>query len=100
MTITAKFDLKTIQMNAVNAFMNCKLDEVVYMKQPPGFETEKMLQLQKTLYELRQSSLLWQKELTSIFRNLNFREMLQESCVMLNSRIITFFYVDDIVLCY
>ena len=43
MTITAKFDLKTIQMNAVNAFVNCKLDEVVYMKQLPEFETEKML---------------------------------------------------------
>ena len=41
--ITAKFDLETIQMDAVNAFVNCKLDEVVYMKQPPGFETGKVL---------------------------------------------------------
>ena len=43
MTITAKFDLKIIQMNAVNAFVNCKLDEVVYMKQLSEFETEKTL---------------------------------------------------------
>ena len=43
--VTAKFDLKTVQMDAVNIFVNCKLDEIVYMKQPPGFETEKVLQL-------------------------------------------------------
>ena len=43
MAITAKFDLETVQMDAVNAFMNCKLDEVVYMKQSSEFETEKIL---------------------------------------------------------
>jgi len=26
MTITAKFDLETVQLNTVNAFINCKLD--------------------------------------------------------------------------
>src|SRR5205809_1909871 len=39
MTITAKFDLETVQMDVVNAFVNSKLDEVVYMKQSSGFET-------------------------------------------------------------
>jgi len=31
MAVTAKFDLETIQMDAVNAFVHCDLDEVVYM---------------------------------------------------------------------
>ena len=39
MAITAKFDLETAQMDAVNAFVNCDLDEVVYMRMPPGFES-------------------------------------------------------------
>src|SRR5436305_8826202 len=33
-TIAARFDLKLIQYDAVSAFVNAKLDEVVYMKMP------------------------------------------------------------------
>ncbi len=37
MAIIVKFNLETIQMDAVNAFIYCDLDEVVYMKMPPGY---------------------------------------------------------------
>ena len=55
MAITAKFDLETTQIDAVNAFVHCDLDEVVYMKLPPGFnkgKTDKVLRLRKSLYGL------------------------------------------------
>ncbi len=39
--ITAKFNLETVQMDAVNVFVNYILDEVVYMRHPPGFENGK-----------------------------------------------------------
>ena len=95
MAITAKFDLKTQQMDAVNAFVHCDLDETVFMKMPPGFEKEgKVLRLQKALYGLRRSSILWQKKSTKAFR-----EMPRESCVM-RKGVIVFSYVDDIVFCY
>jgi transposase InsO family protein len=101
MAITAKFDLETIQMDAVNAFVHCDLDEVVYMKMPPGFtKPGKVLRLQKALYGLRRSPLLWQMNLTNSLRKLGFREVPQEPCVMLNGGIVVFFYVDDIVFCY
>src|SRR5947207_15959561 len=101
MAITAKFDLETVQMNMVNAFVNSKLDEMMYMKQPPEFETgNRVLRLRKALYELRRSPLLWQKELTIIFQSLEFREIPQESCVMINEDVIVFFYMNDIVICY
>ena len=32
MSIITKFDLKMIQMNVVNAFVNYQLDEMIYMK--------------------------------------------------------------------
>jgi Reverse transcriptase (RNA-dependent DNA polymerase)/GAG-pre-integrase domain len=101
MAITAKFDLETQQMDAVNAFVNCDLDETVFMKFPPGFEKPgKVLRLRKALYGLRRSPLLWQKELTKTFTELGFREVPQEPCVMLKGGVIVFFYVDDIVFCY
>jgi transposase InsO family protein len=101
MAITAKFDLETIQMDAVNAFVHCDLDEVVYMKLPPGFtKTGKVLRLRKALYGLRRSPLLWQKNLTDSLREMGFKEVPQEPCVMLNGSVVVFFYVDDIVFCY
>ena len=103
MAITAKFNLETTQIDAVNAFVHCDLDEVVYMKLPPGFsegKTDKVLRLRKALYGLRRSPLLWQKNLTSSLNELGFKEVPQEPCVMLKGGIVVFFYVDDIVFCY
>src|SRR2546427_1350509 len=90
-------------MDVVNAFVNSHLDEVVYMRQPPGFEKDKgntVLRLRKALYGLRRSPLLWQKELTGTFKGLGFKEIPQEPCVMINGGVIAFFYVDDIMICY
>ena len=57
--IIAYFDLEIVQMNAVNVFVYCKLDEVMYMRMLSDFEAkDKILCLRKILYELRCSSLL------------------------------------------
>ena len=40
MAITAQFDLETRQLDAVNAFVNCRLDEVVFMRHPPEFKDD------------------------------------------------------------
>ncbi len=54
MALTAKFNLEIVQMNAVNAFVNCRLNEVVYMRQSSDFKKENTdLRLKKTLYELK-----------------------------------------------
>jgi reverse transcriptase-like protein len=55
---------------------------------------------ERRFYGLRQSPLLWQKELTKPFREIGFREVPQEPCVMPKGGVIVFFYVDDIVFCY
>jgi len=78
MTITTKFDLKAVQMDMINMFVNSHLDKIVYMKQPPGFEKNKdntVLYLNKTLYGLRRSPLLWQKELINTLRSLGFKKI-------------------------
>jgi hypothetical protein len=38
MAIAAKFNLKTRQLDAVNAFINSPIDEEVYVSYPDGFK--------------------------------------------------------------
>jgi len=38
MAITATFDLEAYQLDAVSAFTNSKLDEIVYCEFPEGFQ--------------------------------------------------------------
>ena len=74
--IITKFNLKTIQINIVNAFMNYQLNEIIYMRQSSDFETENMIfWLRKMLYKLKQFLLLWQKKLISTFKNLKFKKI-------------------------
>ena len=61
MAITAKFNLKMIQIDTVNVFIHYNLNKVVYIKLPLGFNKgniDKVLRLRKALYGLRQSLLL------------------------------------------
>ena len=58
--IAIRFDLELIQYNAINAFVNAKLDEEVYIKIPLAYRhTGTILKLERALYSLRKSLLLW-----------------------------------------
>jgi hypothetical protein len=88
-------------MDAVNAFVHCKLDELVFMRLPPGFEKYgTALKLRKALYGLRRSPLLWQQDLTQTLRDLGFKTIPEEPCVMLRDGAIVFFFVDDLIWAY
>jgi Reverse transcriptase (RNA-dependent DNA polymerase) len=101
MAIIAQFDLETRQLDIVNAFVNYKLDEVVYIRLLPGFEKPgKVFLLRKALYGLRRSLLLWQTKLTEAFRSLGFTLLAQGPCVALMKGVVAFYYVDDIVFIY
>ena len=97
----AKFDLETYQLDAVNAFVHAEIDEIVYIRLPPGFtEAGKVLRLNKALYGLRRSPLMWQQKITSAMQELGFKELPQEPCIMLKNGIICFYFVDDIVFAF
>ena len=102
LALTAKFDLETLQLDAVNAFVHAELlDETVFMRMPPGYsEQGKVLKLNKALYGLRQSPLLWQQKLTNEMKKAGYTEIPQEPCIVQKNGIICFFYVDDIVFAY
>jgi hypothetical protein len=101
MAIAARFDLELIQYDVVNAFVNAKLLDAVFMTLPPGYRKPgKVLLLHKALYGLRISPLLWQKELSSTLRTAGYQPIPHEPCCFAKDGILIFFYVDDIVIAY
>ena len=59
LVLTAKFDLETIQLDAVNAFVYADLNKTVFMRMPLGYgKNGKVLHLNKALYGLQKSLLL------------------------------------------
>ena len=101
LALVAKFDLETLQLDEVNAFVYSDLDETVFMRMPPRYgEQGKVLKLNRALYGLRWSPLLWQQKLTDEMKKLGFEEIPQEPCVVQKNGIICFFYVDDIVFAF
>jgi hypothetical protein len=83
MAIVAKFDLKPIQLGAVNASVNANLDELVYMRALPGFPVKNhVLRLNRAFYGLRRSPLLWQKELSRALATCGFTAIPQEPCIL------------------
>ena len=97
----AKFDLETLQLDVLNAFAHAEIDETVYIRMPPGFQKlNTVVRLNKALYGLRRSLILWQTKFTGVLQNMGFTEVPQEPCIMKRGGIICFFYVDDIVFAY
>ena len=85
LALVAKFNLETLQLNAVNAFVHADLEKTVFMRMPPGYgEQGKVLKLNRALYGLRQSPLLWQQKLTNKMKKLGVEEIPQEPCVVSN----------------
>jgi hypothetical protein len=100
MAIIAYFDLETVQLDAVNAFANSHLDELVYTEYPEGFEEYgKVLRLLRALYGLRRSPVLWLRELSKTLQECGFQAVGDEICLFSNGWMLIFFYVDDIVCC-
>jgi len=58
--LAAFYDLELVQMDAITAFLNRDLDEIIYMDLPKGYEQVGMIcQLLKSLYGLKQSPWQW-----------------------------------------
>jgi hypothetical protein len=87
------------QLDAINAFTNTTLDEIVYYRIPEGFHVlGKYLFFNKTFYNLARALRFWFKNLSSIFLSIGFRQILDIPCFFTNRIIIVFFYINDIAI--
>jgi hypothetical protein len=87
------------QIDAINAFTNSRLNEIVYIRFPDGFENPGFcILLLLALYGLRRSPLLWFTEFTTTFSKLGLQQVPEAECLYINSKLIVFFFVDDIAI--
>lgn len=90
------FDVKT-------AFLNGKLNESIYMKQPPGFQSwnkNLVCRLKKGIYGLKQAAKLWYDAIHAVLIEAGFQRSKADACfysaMMKNEWVFVLIYVDDI----
>jgi histone deacetylase 1/2 len=86
-------------------FFNGKLDEEVYMCQPPGFEDpahpQHLCRLVKAIYGLKQAPRAWHARLSSVLGKLGFKASAADTSLFICQRsdvtVYLLVYVDDII---
>ena len=76
LAIAALEDLKLCSLDISHAYLNGKLEEEIYIKQPEEFEVggpEYVCRLKKSLYGLKQAGQVWNKKLHSVLLSIGFR---------------------------
>jgi hypothetical protein len=73
------------QDDVTGAFLHSKLDHVVYMRQPPGFEdgTDRVARLILGLYRLMQASRLWHEHMSAKLATLGYRKLVFDNAVFM-----------------
>jgi hypothetical protein len=71
------YDIKLYQMDVKSAFLNCFIDELVYVEQPPEFEEptypNHAYKLSKALYGLKQAPRAWYERLRDFLIEKGFK---------------------------
>ncbi|GJS84205.1 retrotransposon protein, putative, ty1-copia subclass [Tanacetum coccineum] len=94
------------KMDVKTAFLNGYIDEDIYMVQPEGFvdpnHPRKVCKLQRSIYDLKQSSTSWNKRFDEEIKRFRFAQNLDKPCVYqkASGSNVTFpiLYVDDIII--
>ena len=100
--IACHFDLEMIQMDAVNAYLNAKLQYNLFVQSPPGIfaPNGQVLLLVRALYGLKESGFLWQQLLQGTLESLGLHQVPGVECLFTDGIIMLFFFVDDMVTVY
>jgi histone deacetylase 1/2 len=93
------------QLDVSNAFLHGHLEEVVYMKQPPGYEDKNrpgyICKLDKALYGLKQAPRAWYSILSTKLHMLGFKSSKANTSLFFFKKgplvMFVLVYVDDII---
>ena len=101
LSVAAKKKMKLAQIDVSTAFLYGDLEEVIYMKQPKGYDdgSGKVCRLIKSLYGLKQGPRCWNEKFSKYLIKLGFKKSRADPCLFVkrtNSAEIFFaLYVDD-----
>jgi hypothetical protein len=99
LVLMACLQLYTIQVDFSNAFAHATLQELIFVEIPKGFDSpdegDYVLQLDKSLYGLRQAPLTWYEHLKAGLEKHGFRRSALDPCLFIHEHVICVVYVDD-----
>ncbi|KAH9107019.1 hypothetical protein AeMF1_017531, partial [Aphanomyces euteiches] len=108
LTLVAVYDLECHQMDVKTAFLNGKIDCLIFMEQSPGsFVSSKsrrdyVCRLKKSLYGLKQAPHLWYWTFVEFMTSKGFTRLHKDRCVFLHTSddgfTIVSLYVDDLLI--
>ena len=85
LSIAASQDLEIRHMGVDTAYLNGKIEEETYFRQPEGFEQtgkeQHVCRLHKAIYGLRQSGRAWWNTLGSFLTKIGFQHFKSDPCV-------------------
>ena len=102
LALVAAFDLECEQIDMITAYLNAHLtdNDIILLRLPPGCSgARNIVRLQRSMYGLRQSALLWYNDLKDLLYKLGFSPVEADLCVFVNKEnAIIVVYVDDLIL--
>ena len=106
LAIANQLDMDIHQMDVQTAFLNGKLEQEIYMKQPTGFpqkgNEDLVCKLEKGLYGLKQSARCWYQLLNDYLQKTEYQQCPSDPCVYWkrvgSAVIIIAIHVDDLII--
>ncbi|GJV90022.1 retrotransposon protein, putative, ty1-copia subclass [Tanacetum coccineum] len=104
LSLTAYIDYELEQLDVKTVFLHGNLEEVVYTREPPGYEQGNMVcLLKKSLYGLKQSPRQWYRRFDEYMLSNGFKRGNYDSCVYYRSYapgeyIYLLLYIDDMLI--
>ncbi len=97
--LVTHFNLKTDQMNIITVFLYSFINQIIYVKLLYNYQlSDKIVLLNKVLYDLKKSSHLWYKTLFNHLILLRFQCLELNHSIFLKNSIIITVYVNDLLL--
>lgn len=103
LSVAARRNMIVHHFDAKTAFLNGKLNETIYMKQPRGFDHDdtRVCLLKKSIYGLKQAARSWNTALHKVLVEAGFQQSYNDPCLYSkeidNQFCYVIVYVDDLI---